>query len=462
MTRPQLPAGPATSRLPGLVRRYQGFALSAGFRGLGAVSTLVVYAVGAWFYAPSDLAPLYFSITLSAILTPLLMLGLNTYALKRLPTIDDEREAAGFMESVFGRYLAVAVLAATVVAGGLAIGAVFHPELMQYAVLAPALLLFLPAASLIGSFFQGRSKYNTAIFMLNICNNAVLAGLLLASGLMPGHHRFAGLLPLAMVASSAITIAICFALAVRTLKLSPSRVFRRSPAAGLDAAHRGEVFRFWTVLVLMNLSLWTPLVALYVVGPREQYTYASVAERLGNAINFFLIISNFFLAPIVARHYPRGELSEMSSRLSQITRLTALCSAPVAFVVIFFPGRLLSLFGEEYVAGALFLSIIGAAQFYAVVMGSKNILLNMSGHERDLLGTIAIAFAVELVAMAVLGPALGAVGFIIAYAVNLVCQNTLAGLAVKRRIGIPFWHIMPERRTAASTTAAVAPARTGT
>lgn len=448
-------------RLRGQVRRYQGFAISAAFRGLGAVSTLVVYGVGAWLYSPSELAPLYFSITLSAILTPLLMQGLNTYSVKRLPTIDDGREAAGFMESVFGRYLAVAVLAAIVVAAGLAVGALFNADLMQYAILVPALLLFLPASSLIGSFFQGRSKYNTAIFMLNICNNAVLAGLLLASGLAPDHHRFAGLLPLAMVASSAITITICFSWAVRALKLSPARVFRRSPAARLDAAHRGEVFRFWIVLVLMNLSLWTPLVALYLVGPREQYTYASVAERIGNAINFFLIISNFFLAPIVARHYPRGEISEMSSRLSQITRLTALCSAPVALVVIFLPGLLLSLFGKHYVGGAMFLSIMGAAQFYAVVMGSKNILLNMSGHERDLLRTIAIAFGVELVAMAVLGPTLGAVGFVIAYAVNLVCQNTLAGLAVKRRIGIPFWHIMPDRKPAGPTPA-VAPARTGT
>lgn len=447
-------------RLRGQARRYQGFAMSAAFRGLGAVSTLVVYRVGATFYSPSELAPLYFSITLSAILTPLMMLGLNTYSVKRLPAIDDDREAAGFMETVFGRYLKVAALATVVVAAGLAIAGLFRADLKTFAILAPALLLFLPASALIGSFFQGRSRYNTAIFMLNICNNAVLAGLLLVSGLAPEHHRLAGLLPIAMVASSAITITLCVTLAVRTLKLSPSRLFRRSPAR-LDAAHRGEVFRFWTVLVLMNLSLWTPLVVLYLVGPREQYTYASVAERLGNAINFFLIISNFFLAPVVARHYPRGEISEMSSRLSQITRLTALCSAPVAFVVIFLPQLVLSLFGKHYGSGALFLSIMGIAQFYAVVMGSKNIILNMSGHERDLLKTIGIAFGVELVTMAVLGPTLGAVGFIIAYAVNLICQNTLAGLAVKRRIGIPFWHIMPDRKPAGSATAA-APARTGT
>lgn len=461
MSKRQLRAVSRMDRLRGQIGRYQGFAISAGFRGLGAISTLVVYRVGATFYSPSELAPLYFSITLSAILTPLLMLGLNTYSVKRLPAFDDEREAAGFMESVFGRYLKVAVLAAVVVAGGLAIGALFKPELMQFAILAPALLLFLPASSLIGSFFQGRSRYNTAIFMLNICNSAVLAGLLLASGLAPQPHRFAGLLPIAMIFSSAITITICVSLAVRTFKLAPLRALRRSAAARLDAAHRGEVFRFWAVLVLMNLSLWTPLVVLYLVGPREQYTYASVAERLGNAINFFLIISNFFLAPIVARHFPRGEISEMSSRLSQITRLTALCAAPVALVVIFLPGLVLSLFGKHYESGAVFLSIMGIAQFYAVVMGSKNIILNMSGHERDLLWTIGIAFGVELLTMAVLGPTLGAVGFIIAYAVNLGCQNTLAGLAVKRRIGIPFWHIMPDRKPAGSPTA-VAPARTGT
>jgi len=462
MSKPQHLPVSTTGRLRNLVRRYQGFALSAGFRGLGAVSTLVVYRVGAWFYSPSELAPLYFSITLSAILTPLLMLGLNTYSVKRLPVIDDEREAARLMETVFGRYLAVALLAAIAVGGGLAVGALVKPELMRFAILAPALLLFLPASSLIGSFFQGRSKYNTSIFMLNICNNAVLSASLLVLGLSPEHHRFAGLLPIAMIFSSAVTITICASLAIRTLKLSPARIFRRSPDARLDASHRGEVFRFWTVLVLMNLSLWTPLVALYLVGPREQYTYASVAERLGNAINFFLIISNFFLAPIVARHYPRGEISEMSSRLSQITRLTALCAAPVAFVVIFLPHLVLSLFGSNYVNGALFLSIMGLAQFYAVVMGTKNIILNMSGHERDLLWTIAIAFGVELVTMAALGPTLGAVGFVIAYAVNLACQNTLAGLAVKRRIGIPFWHIMPDRKGAASATAAAAPARSRT
>lgn len=460
MSNRQRPAS-ALSRLQNQVRRYQGFAVSAGFRGLGAVSTLVVYRVGASFFSPSELAPLYFSITLSAILTPLLMLGLNTYSVKRLPTIDDEREAAGFMESVFGRYLSVALLAVIAVGGGLAIGSLFKPELTRFAILAPALLLFLPASSLLGSFFQGRSKYNISIFMLNICNNATLAVLLLILGLAPEHHRFAGLLPIAMIFSSVITIAICVALAVRLLKVSPSRFFRRTPGGAQLHAHRGEVFRFWTVLVLMNLSLWTPLVALYIVGPREQYTYASVAERLGNAINFFLIISNFFLAPVVARHYPRGEISEMSNRLSQITRLTALCAAPVALVVIFLPHLVLSLFGDNYSKGALFLSIMGLAQFYAVVMGSKNILLNMSGHERDLLWTIGVAFAVELVAMAVLGPTLGAIGFIIAYAVNLACQNTLAGVAVKRRIGIPFWHIMPDRKAADSASAAE-PARSHT
>jgi O-antigen/teichoic acid export membrane protein len=454
MTEPQ--PLPAKDRLFNLLQKYQSFATSAVFRGLGAVSTLVVYRIGSAFYTPTELAPLYFSITLSAILTPMLMLGLNTYSVKRLPTIDEDDRAARLMESVFARYLKVAALVAALAVCVLVVASRLRPDLISFAILAPGLLLFLPASSLIGSFFQGRSKYNTAIFMLNICNNALLALILLASAFAPDRQATAKMLPMAMAVSSFLTICVCGTMAASMLKLSPARVFDGSHVAPMAAGERGEVFRFWANLVVINLSLWTPLVVLYLVGPREQYTYAAVAERLGNAINFFLIISNFFLAPVVARHYPRGETAEMSAKLSQITRITSLACAPVALVTTFAPTLVLSFFGKHYGNGAIYLSIMSCAQFYAVVMGSKNIILNMSGHERDLLGTIIASYVFELILIAILGPTLGAIGFVIAYAANLVCQNTLAGLAVKRRLGIPFWHIKGER------VAGSAPARSAT
>jgi O-antigen/teichoic acid export membrane protein len=151
---------------------------------------------------------------------------------------------------------------------------------------------------------------------------------------------------------------------------------------------------------------------------------------------------------VVAADHAAGRHAELRTQFVRITRAVVLACLPVAAALTLAPTAVLGAFGHGYTQGAAYLVIMTLGQFVNVLTGSVNTILSMSGHERDLIRSIICGLAVTIVCMIALGPVLGGLGFAIAYAANMVTQNAVAALAVRRRIAVSVADIFRVRGAA--------------
>lgn len=160
------------------------------------------------------------------------------------------------------------------------------------------------------------------------------------------------------------------------------------------------------------------------------------AQQTAMLISFILIVLNAVIPPRFASLYHEGKVQAMGRLARQGAVLGACLAAPLLLACLFFPGRVLGLFGNEFQAAVPLLRIIALAQLVNVATGSVGFLLNMTGHEA-LMRNIALACnALGLGLFFVLIPLFGVMGAALALAFVLVVQNLVALFFVWRRLGI--------------------------
>lgn len=416
--------------------KLRAFLALAVVRGLGAASILVLYLIAAHTYTPEVSGHLFFLITLSTMAMPAMLTGLNTFAVKRGSVLEGTEAKKPFVVSLLWVFVKYAVgLAAVAVTGTLG-WAIFTGADVSIVLIVFSVVFTIPLFSLIGSLLQADKRYNQAIFVLNIANYIILSLLILFCALTLDTTRWtAAQSHLIFAVAAALTLLCSIALLMRHYRLSRAEMTSLRSAYKLSAPEQKQRRGFWAVLVLININIWLPQITYYAMGARADYAYFSVAERLANAINFFVVISNFFLAPIISELYHKNKIEELKEYAAKVTRIITVCCLPVAAVMIFGAHWVLLAFGHRYVAGATYLAIMTGAQLFNVAMGSVNPILNMTGSEGLLIRSILIAFVLEFICLVTLAPLFGGLGYAIAYAVNLVTQTSIAAVMVRRTIG---------------------------
>ncbi|OEU69195.1 MAG: hypothetical protein BA863_00145 [Desulfovibrio sp. S3730MH75] len=103
----------------------------------------------------------------------------------------------------------------------------------------------------------------------------------------------------------------------------------------------------------------------------------------------------------------------------------------------------MAIFGKQFAAGGLVLSILAVGQFVNVITGSVGFVLMMCGYERLLRNNIALCAFINLALNYLLIPSLGAIGAAIATATTLILQNLIAAGLVWWRLGIMTIPLIP-------------------
>jgi len=148
-----------------------------------------------------------------------------------------------------------------------------------------------------------------------------------------------------------------------------------------------------------------------------------------------LMIFNGIFAPRYASFYRSGQVAELETLARNATRImTAIALVP--FVAIMTFGEfILMQFGEQYGNALPVLRIIAIAQFLNVLAGPVLNILNMSGHQRDVMRITAVSgFGVLLVSFPVYA-AYGLEGIACVIAGGIILNNLLAVLTIKARLG---------------------------
>lgn len=162
-----------------------------------------------------------------------------------------------------------------------------------------------------------------------------------------------------------------------------------------------------------------------------------VAVQISSLVVFGLAALNQMLLPNFSRLYTENKMEELQKLVTFSSRIILFLSIiPSAILLVFGELIITYVFGQEYSAGTLALSILIVGNLLNAAFGSVGALLNMTGHEKDSMRGMLIALAVNMVLNLILIPIYGMEGAAVATAISMVVWNVILRRYVKLRLGI--------------------------
>lgn len=204
----------------------------------------------------------------------------------------------------------------------------------------------------------------------------------------------------------------------------------------------------WVVLVMSQLVQWAGQLIGGILLPPDQVAQLALAQRTSMLVSFILMSVNFVVAPKFASMYLADNFEGLKNTAFSAAKLTLFVATPILLFMLFFPGFLMGMFGNEFSVAGNLLRVLAIGQFINVLTGSVGYLLTMSGHERDLRNSLLFLGPISVFLTLILTLLYGAMGSAISTAISVSAQNLLATYWVKRRLGfntLTFLKLLPPR-----------------
>ncbi len=146
------------------------------------------------------------------------------------------------------------------------------------------------------------------------------------------------------------------------------------------------------------------LTDLYTLG-----LYAA-ATRIAALMTMMPRIITPVMIPMIARAYSNRHHSEVHRLLIRAILLTALANIPLLVLLFSLSELVLSVLGEEFAQGALFLRILACGYFVSMLFTQAAQTLLMTGQEKTHLKITAISAIANVVGLLILVPLYGGIG----------------------------------------------------
>ena len=304
-----------------------------------------------------------------------------------------------------------------------------NPEMTAILQLSALALIPMSMLTLTAQALQGLKRAVLAMIILSASVPAMTIIMLIIVGFICEklHGFIAYAIYTLAVFGTMVTGLIIWFKACRPVNLWIRPVFKESIGSGAA---------LYVVAITNMMLLWAPTLLLGVFAGSAEVGVYSVAFRTATLITFVLVAVNSVSGSKFAELYKLDDIQGLEKLVQQMTKMTAIMASPLFLSFLCFPEFILSLFGGDFVKGAVILQILGAGQFFSVISGSVSLLLMMSGHEKSLRkvvvrwGVLALAIDVGLIIW------LGALGAACGAAVNVIGQNVINSYLVKNKLGI--------------------------
>jgi O-antigen/teichoic acid export membrane protein len=174
----------------------------------------------------------------------------------------------------------------------------------------------------------------------------------------------------------------------------------------------------WTDILTLGFFTTSSAVGYY----QSAYIYATVTFTVFQGINAIL-------PAMIAERYDRGDMTELASLYSVMTKWGLYVTALGTVFVIVFAEQLLFLFGPEFVVAKKALVILAIGRVLAAAPGSVTVLLSMTDYSKfESMNTILFGL-INLLLNLILVPEYGFIGAAIATAASMVGLN-IVGLGL--------------------------------
>lgn len=156
-----------------------------------------------------------------------------------------------------------------------------------------------------------------------------------------------------------------------------------------------------------------------------------------------LVALNTTVQPKITQLYTQQKFDEVQRIAVKSSKLIFLLSVPVFIILLFLSKQVMWLYGEEFMKGAICLSILTIGQVINTICGPVAQLLNATGYHHTFRNISFIGMAVNIIANLILIPMFGFVGAAIANSISMITWNIIGTIFIKQKFGfyiayVPF------------------------
>lgn len=178
-------------------------------------------------------------------------------------------------------------------------------------------------------------------------------------------------------------------------------------------------------------------------GPEDAGVYNAVM-RVALAGTLALQALRLAVAPRMSRMLTNGDVAGVEHVHQASTTWVVLLSFPLYLLFATWPGHVLALFGDEFRAGSVALTILACALLVNLATGNVATVLLMNGRSGLTLAITAVSLGLGIALTVALVPAYGVVGAAIAKATSVVFENLAVAITVRYDVGVrtscrPLW-----------------------
>jgi O-antigen/teichoic acid export membrane protein len=252
----------------------------------------------------------------------------------------------------------------------------FHePKLVPLLRLISLIVPFLTLGITISAATRGFSKMQYTVIAQNILQPSMKLVLFVVVVVVTGGLNAAQALNLNIVVAIIVTVMLLFFLdnlfslrrSLRTAVYDHKGMLKYS--LPLYLSYLLQTFRSNVQTVLLG--------ALNTVATVGIFTVASQINLIGNMFHQSIVTASM---PIVSELFGGGKREQMGRFYQTMTKWTFTLNLPMLLIVLLFPVPILSIFGQDYVEGAVALTILAWANLVDAGTGICGVVLDMSGN----------------------------------------------------------------------------------
>jgi len=195
-------------------------------------------------------------------------------------------------------------------------------------------------------------------------------------------------------------------------------------------------FLFFFQGIIASLNNRFDIIVLENYCSEAELAYYDIAIKISNLMGIVLLTVNLVIAPEIAKLYANKQLKKLEMLVQRSIKIACLASVPIALFLLIGGPVILKLFGKSFEAGYPVLIIFTFVQFINIGAGSVGNILNMTGHEKEVLGGIFISLIFNIGLNLFLVPRYGMIGAAIATGTAIVIWNLILWFMVKHKVGI--------------------------
>ncbi len=242
---------------------------------------------------------------------------------------------------------------------------------------------------------------------------------------------------------------IAFVLSLVVLSISSSilifrTIFANTKVSANEYPLRSMVTNSLPMLFATSMLLisgWINTIILGVYSTESEVGIYSVILKISTLSTFVLMSINSIAAPRFAQLHAKENHSGLKQYISQIAKVIFFSSIPIFLFIILFREWLLSLFGDEFVAGGAALLVTMIGQFFNVFAGSVGAILNMTGRQVIFRNILFISTIINIIACFFIIPSMGMMGSAIAGMIFMASWNLISMISIKYKYNLRtyFW-----------------------